>query len=89
MTSPSAIPPRRPNHRLTAANSKRRRNAVRRVQELPLRIAGPVLRPVLGEASYGDVVLSPWRMKSRRFARTSWWWTQSGGTGLRRVFFLQ
>ena len=27
-------------------------------QELPLRIAGPLLRPVLGEASYGNVVLS-------------------------------
>src|ERR1700747_343110 len=27
-------------------------------QELPLRIAGPPVRPVLGEASYGNVVLS-------------------------------
>ena len=27
-------------------------------QELPLRIAGPLLRPVLGEASYGNVALS-------------------------------
>ena len=26
-------------------------------QELPLRIAGPPLRPVLGEASYGNVGL--------------------------------
>ena len=27
-------------------------------QELPLRIAGPLLRPVLGEVSYGNVALS-------------------------------
>jgi hypothetical protein len=36
-------------------------------QELPLRIAGPPLRPVLGEASYGNVVLSCGEGKLRGF----------------------
>src|SRR5271166_558755 len=57
-------------------------------QELPLRIAGPPTEtdPWRGKLRKCRAIL--WRRKSRRFARTTWWRTQSCGTGLRRTISL-
>jgi hypothetical protein len=56
-------------------------------QELHLRLPGPPTEtgPWRGKPRKYRAFLR--RRKSRRFARTSWWWTQSCKTGLRKAFF--